>query len=127
MTETTPDTVDGTELIKTVWTIMRSASPVPDDPDEARAMRLAVANIHLDQYPFIDQLADLSGIASFLKLKSARSIQRNKSRTWKNGRPAWPPADARFGKSDAWQYRTVVLHLAEAGGTGRRRAQATKE
>lgn len=72
----------------------------------------------LDQYaPEIDELADVSAAADWLGI-SASSIYRERSRQRADGSAAWPAPDAKFGRSGAWRYRTLVLHRAGMPGRG---------
>ena len=72
----------------------------------------------LDNYmPAIDELADVPTAAQWLGISPA-SIYRERSRRRADGAPAWPAADAKFGRSSAWKYRTLALHRAGMPGRG---------
>jgi hypothetical protein len=90
------------------------------DPDEQATARLKAGSKALDRWaPDIDQLTDLKGAAAFLGYTGgAPTITRMRQRTRVDGTPEWPEPDARFGRSDAWRYRTIVLSRASAPGHG---------
>jgi len=98
-------------LIQAARTATAEAATGRRDP--ARAARRA-----LDQWaPAIDQLADAAAIAAYLGI-SPRSISRIRLRTRADGTSQWPEPDGRFGRSDVWTYRTIILHRAAMPGRG---------
>lgn len=92
---------------------MREAQGTRRDPAKA-------ANRTLDQWaPAVDELTDIAGAAAFAGLSPA-SVRKMRLRRRADGTPEWPGRDKRFGRSDVWAYRTIVLHLAAAPGRGNR-------
>lgn len=86
----------------------------PGEPVEA-------ASQALDRWaPAIDQLADTSRAAAFLGYTSPHTVKRKRWRTRADGSPEWPKPEPgnTFGRSPAWPYRAIILHLAQAPGRG---------
>jgi hypothetical protein len=107
------------ELIAAAKQAMEEAEPLPANPAAATSKRRQAANRVLDQWkPAIDELTDPAGAAEFLGLAGRDSIRKKQFRTRIDGTPEWPEPDQRFGRSPAWAYRTIVIHLAEAPGRG---------
>jgi hypothetical protein len=107
------------ELIGYAKAAMEQAGPLPANPASAVSMRRQAASKALDQWkPQIDQLTDMEGAAAFLGLAGADSVRRKRHRTRTDGTPEWPAEDKMFGRSPAWMFRTIVIHLAEAPGRG---------
>jgi hypothetical protein len=80
----------------------------------------AAANRALDQWkPAIDELADISEAAAFLRFKDPGTITKKMQRTRHDGTPEWPEPDEMLGRSRGWTYRTIVREMAMAPGQGR--------
>lgn len=103
-------------LIEAACTAMNNARTRRRDPVKA-------ANKTLDQWaPAIDAEADSQRAADFLGYKGgARTVSRMRApdQTRADGTPGWPERDNRYGRSDVWRYRTIVLHMAGRPGQGR--------
>lgn len=105
MTATPQGLPDATTLVEEIRPLLQS-----ENPDQATK--------HLGAYaPAIDELVDIPTAARWLGISPA-SIYRERSRQRADGAPAWPEPDAKFGRSHAWRYRTLVLHRAAMPGKG---------
>ena len=101
-------------LIEAARAAMNEASAHKRNPVKA-------ANRALDRWkPAIDQPTDTAGAAAFLGYKNPATVTRMRApdRTRADGTPEWPAPDHRYGRSDVWRYRTIVLSRAAAPGRG---------
>jgi hypothetical protein len=110
-----PDAAEVTAAVRELIIEARAAGQA--DP-------LKAANRLLDRYkPAIGQLADVTAAAAWLGVMP-RTIHREKERVnVKDGSPRWPESDGKYGRSDVWTYRSIVLARAQMPPTGRARKE----
>lgn len=85
-----------------------------------KAKLRAVASKALDPWePAIDELADISQAAEFLRYADPGSVLKRMQRTRQDDTPKWPEPDLQLGRSPGWSYRTLIVHLAMETGRGK--------